>query len=538
MKLETTVTLVKEKIGNKPNDFKADCGHNTGVAQREGARVGQEDTELAYLISAADWHSIPNEKKQELWDNVRKKLAQNVDELTAKDVNMLSENIINSLKPEELNALSSEQRTILNETIRTLINKRSDSAIRNLQLNMLTTDQFNTIESSVIDNYKKTLSSEGTTALTCVSEVITENNKKYVHISGFSIADPTLHIVKRDKVTGKISHCERLNSNLHKPEDPHEMKRLEEIGIPVVTMSRNKFYVNGKLNVARALGDRFLDSEGKQVIISDPEFIDQKFEITPNEEIYIIAACDGLTEVYPPKSGTCTGNTAKDVKFLTELFEAILPKDVNKSSHQIAEELANKAYNSGSKDNISVIVRKMDENSQPFVIGIYDGHGGDRISKFVAEILPNILNEQLKIILEEHYKKQVQMASSTTSMQQTAAITREPAHVSSDDAVILALNFKKSHVESAQIHDEDLDALYAKIAAEVYRSERKHDLNEIFKKFDAAVEEEKINYQHNPMGKEIKAYMDYKAGQIKAHARATVEQKPLEQSNISKLSKD
>jgi hypothetical protein len=89
----------------------------------------------------------------------------------------------------------------------------------------------------------------------------------------------------------------------------------------------------------------------------------------------VITACDGLTER--------TGKSKEDHEnYLLEKLQAI-SKPGNLDEVKLAEQLANNAIEDGSTDNVSVAVMTLDPN-KPFLVGVFDGHGGNEVSHDLA----------------------------------------------------------------------------------------------------------------------------------------------------------
>lgn len=119
----------------------------------------------------------------------------------------------------------------------------------------------------------------------------------------------------------------------HKPDRADEKKRIEALGGFVMNWGVPR--VNGQLAVSRALGDKGLNP----FVIPDPEITQRKL-ISADE--FLILACDGVWDVM-------SNQTAVDT------IKESLKK--NKNDCKIAaQNLRDLAFESGSTDNISVIV--------------------------------------------------------------------------------------------------------------------------------------------------------------------------------------
>lgn len=119
----------------------------------------------------------------------------------------------------------------------------------------------------------------------------------------------------------------------HKPDRPDERKRIESLG-GFITKLGGIARLQGRLAVSRAFGDFSL----KPYVIAQPEIL--VHPISKLDE-FLILACDGVWDVL-------TNQQAVD------LVRMSLQK--NQNSKIAAQALAKAAYDSGSMDNISVLV--------------------------------------------------------------------------------------------------------------------------------------------------------------------------------------
>lgn len=136
-------------------------------------------------------------------------------------------------------------------------------------------------------------------------------------------------------VTCKDGTAVRLTTD-HKPFVEDEKERIEGLGGNVFN---NR--VNGVLAVSRALGDKLLHPW------VSPKPTTSVLDLRTGEYRYLIIACDGFWDVF-----------ADDVA--VEMVHA--DTDVNEA----ATKLVNRAFASGSTDNISVVVVDMQEKRQSF----------------------------------------------------------------------------------------------------------------------------------------------------------------------------
>jgi serine/threonine protein phosphatase PrpC len=160
----------------------------------------------------------------------------------------------------------------------------------------------------------------------------------------------------------------------HKPNLPDEQKRIENAALKVVTEvvrepddSEITFYkvelsANNKLAVSRAFGD-FEYKKAKelapevQAIIAVPEVRVHRRD--PEKDMYLILACDGVWDVM---SNEDVANFVVDsVKTSDpESFRdgGLLPK--------IGDDLLGECLRIGSKDNMTVVLAALSNNSKPF----------------------------------------------------------------------------------------------------------------------------------------------------------------------------
>ncbi|MCW8444823.1 protein phosphatase 2C domain-containing protein [Fluoribacter gormanii] len=211
-----------------------------------------------------------------------------------------------------------------------------------------------------------------------------------------TLADSLCFAVIYD-MQAKLSGVVRLNSIIHHP--AFEMERIQKAG-GVVFFDR----INGQLAVSRAIGD-FDYNDG--VVCADAQidihYLDKMSDslgISPEcvRTVQIITTCDGFTE-------PLAGQTQKAHE--QWLFNCLneIPLANKLEEHQLAKMLANKALERGSRDNISIAIQTLSP-SQPFLIGIYDGHGGKDASHFTAGNIGVVFDYQCSLT-QEAYAQQL-----------------------------------------------------------------------------------------------------------------------------------
>ncbi|VEB32816.1 PP2C family serine/threonine-protein phosphatase [Legionella cherrii] len=210
-----------------------------------------------------------------------------------------------------------------------------------------------------------------------------------------TLADSLSFAVVYD-IQKKLAGVIRLNSIIHHPNV--ELERIQRAG-GVVFFDR----INGQLAVSRALGDFNFNA---QVVCADASI-----DINPLDKIYeqleilkakvgkvqIIMTCDGFTE-------PLASQTQKEHEHW--LFNCLskVPFASQQQEHQLAKMLVNEALALGSSDNVSIAVQTLSQSS-PFLIGIYDGHGGKSVSHYAAEHLGDIFDSQC-VLSQEAYTQQ------------------------------------------------------------------------------------------------------------------------------------
>lgn len=151
-----------------------------------------------------------------------------------------------------------------------------------------------------------------------------------IHMNIVNLGDSRLTIVYSDWSSKQVTMD-------HKPDEPIERKRLEQMGGEVYKDSESVFRI-GDLSLSRAFGD----GDNAPYISQKPDFFIKK--ITPQTK-YIVMACDGLWDIIDSLS-----------------LGSIINELICKKSDNIAVELANYALKKGSTDNISIIIIEVFHN--------------------------------------------------------------------------------------------------------------------------------------------------------------------------------
>ncbi|XP_025089159.1 protein phosphatase 1E-like isoform X4 [Pomacea canaliculata] len=120
----------------------------------------------------------------------------------------------------------------------------------------------------------------------------------------------------------------------HKPEREDEKKRIEELG-GSVTYTQGNWRVNGNISVSRAIGD----PSHKPFLCSNADTV--SFQQTGQED-YMVLGCDGIWDVLKPTE-------------IPQLVHNYLQQEPG-NHLGVAQHLVAQAKESGSSDNISVVV--------------------------------------------------------------------------------------------------------------------------------------------------------------------------------------
>lgn len=147
-----------------------------------------------------------------------------------------------------------------------------------------------------------------------------------IYMNIVNLGDSRLTIVNSKGISKSITKD-------HKPDDSVEKSRLTKMGGEIYKDSEGVYRI-GDLSLSRAFGD----GDNAPYISQKPDVFYTK--ITP-ETKYIVMACDGLWDVIESNE-------------LGKVINAILKKKPNPDN--LAVELASKALELGSTDNVSVIV--------------------------------------------------------------------------------------------------------------------------------------------------------------------------------------
>jgi len=217
--------------------------------------------------------------------------------------------------------------------------KAKDETIKERLTNTFLTTDKNFLTSSEFENDKS-----GTTAV--VGVVDANTNKLFVANTG----DSRAIVVHEGRVLSATED--------HKPGKKSERRRIEGVGGYVSFLDCPR--VCGVLGVSRAIGDR----DFKNFVIPNPDI----YEKSLHEDDILILACDGLWDVMANEdvavfvhkkfneSGRKNLATHDSVQ---NTGEEMIDDGNNEKVKLVARALRDRAYEKGSRDNISVLIVKL-----------------------------------------------------------------------------------------------------------------------------------------------------------------------------------
>lgn len=197
-------------------------------------------------------------------------------------------------------------------------------------------------------------------------------------IATLNVGDSTAFICVMNEA-GQVITFEPLNPILHNPSTPSEAERIAAAGGVIEEGRIGTVYMEAWLNLSRTIGDNYYEVAG---LIHDPDVYFYPVVFPPGGKVFVITACDGLTEA------ECL--TKKD---LTKLMEENHHLPVN----EIAQLLAKEAIKRGSEDNVSVMVTELNETEEKVkVLAVFDGHSGKEVSNALFQLFNPLLEIKLK----------------------------------------------------------------------------------------------------------------------------------------------
>ncbi|MCE3043776.1 PP2C family serine/threonine-protein phosphatase [Legionella sp. 16cNR16C] len=266
---------------------------------------------------------------------------------------------------------------------------KSDSAsldLTPLQIGQRLWTAYRQIDAEILRD--KTLEQVGSTAVTTVIK----NNFLITALLADAAAFAAVY-----NESGEVIDVYRLNAREHKPE--LERARIMEFEDYYVLNGR----VWGRLAVSRAIGDAFFLPV---IADSDISIVDLS-NIPAGYSVKLISCSDGFTDGARKQVKTLGDVKKAQENYLKEAIAAA-GKSETISEGQLSDHLAYWAITNGSSDNVTVAVQTVKRpNEVPGFMGmsgVYDGHGGQQVSAYIAARIQDKL-ETLFAMSEEDYQK-------------------------------------------------------------------------------------------------------------------------------------
>jgi serine/threonine protein phosphatase PrpC len=209
---------------------------------------------------------------------------------------------------------------------------------------------------------------------------------------------------KKGDVLGVI----RLNTIVHKPDDEQEKARIRAAGEEIYYFGVAR--VKG-LAISRSLGD----ASAKPLVSADAHIDithiakiakDLKIEQQNIGSFQVISTCDGFTD----GAGDTKQSKEDHEHYLFDTLKTI--KNPGKHSEELlCKQLVNRALENGSFDNVTVTAQTITPLSEAFLLGVYDGHGGDQAAVYAAQHVGSIFKEQCKRTEEEYSEHDLSVQS-------------------------------------------------------------------------------------------------------------------------------
>lgn len=228
-----------------------------------------------------------------------------------------------------------------------------------------------------------------------------------------TLADAAAFAAVYDK-EGKVLGVVRLNSITHKATwDVHpisgrtEVERLQALGGDVWAGR-----VNG-LAVSRAIGDHALKSNNDQKLIASDAQIDITNVDTILEQLGIESSNVGKIQVITTCDGFTEGADNEKLDHATYLKNCLSGQPWGlRSEKDIAAHLVAAAKKSGSRDNLSVAVQTL--TNRPVFLGVYDGHGGNTVARYIADNIGKRFEQQCDLSNEAYAAQELSADKSET----------------------------------------------------------------------------------------------------------------------------
>ncbi|MDX1900686.1 MAG: hypothetical protein SFW66_01615 [Gammaproteobacteria bacterium] len=231
-----------------------------------------------------------------------------------------------------------------------------------------------------IPYFQKRYQEGGSTSLVTLSQ---KTNDHILQVDVANMGDSLALILLCD-AEGHLEELLLLNA-LHQAANSIEKNRVIKAG----GSFQNGYlenYEDGLLEVTRSVGDGSFIYCG---LLQEPELHHYTIDVG-NRQAYLIQTCDGFSETVLKEIKADSSTEAGRKIYAEKLFEWIksfLSKEdfQNFNAKKIAAKCVAAAWSSGSKDNVSVFCRKI--NEQKYLTMLNDGHGkvGEEVAKRAGE---------------------------------------------------------------------------------------------------------------------------------------------------------
>ncbi|KTD35749.1 Protein phosphatase 2C [Legionella nautarum] len=300
-----------------------------------------------------------------------------------------------------------------------------------------------------------------------------------------TLADSSAFLVFYDQADKPLG-VRRLNSVIHRPDQKKEKQRIQEEGGLIHKGRVAHPEVNPQvlsLAVSRAIGDKFYKEAGvcanSSLDIVNIAQAAEELEIDPENigKIQVISVCDGFTDA--AEQQTKEGHENILLSFLGDRHCR------KKTGVELARLLVKKAQ-CHTEDNISVAVQDVDETTPPFLLGLYDGHGSQRMSTFVAKKIGELFTQQCALSRRAYAKQNLS--------------------VKNNETVYRADNPDSFEIEGAA--EEDSDDYLARLEDASSEAEEKEYQPIVLKLFALTKKYKKNLDRESPQGKKIDPILD------------------------------
>lgn len=211
-------------------------------------------------------------------------------------------------------------------------------------------------------------------------KAIPNSYSKYIIVANAGDSRAVLIDIGPDnKVTVTRLSCD------HSPTDQNERKRISAVAEAKIQDGRLCYqnaegYYLQSVNVSRGFGDRRTPG-----VICEPEISICHVESKPNHQYFVANFCDGVTEKLSDKD-------------IGRVVEKTSEGRGTGWERNIAGNIVRAAFNAESSDNITCNVIELFpavNQIKDIVMGVFDGHGGAEIAKFVKHAMETYVTQGL-----------------------------------------------------------------------------------------------------------------------------------------------